>query len=347
MRETLPLNIVNNEHLESLQFVILNYNSSDGLGEWMKQKMLPQINTGKIVYFETFQPEYFHRSLARNLAFSLADGEILCNIDADNYTGEGFADFVYNTFQFNENIFLSTIDTTNKANSDVYGRICCTKTDFQKVGGYDERIEEYGFEDYDLVNRLELSGARKMIISNPIFLKAIQHGDTERLINEKSFRTVYKIYIRCISYMKTEILILFKDGTINMGKLIDCNSILSTKVKYAIHPIEKEYEFTLQEKNWITGKWEFSENGILILFENDTKLRLHDNRKGHLKFERWEYHQILSPDLINQIMLFRSQFINRNIMKENKILEWHSSQNDLQKGIILFKNFDYSSPYQL
>ena len=74
LRETLPQNILKNKDYDHLQFVILDYNSSDGLEEWMAQEMAGFIETGKVVYFRTRDPGLFHRTHCMNLLFDLADG---------------------------------------------------------------------------------------------------------------------------------------------------------------------------------------------------------------------------------------------------------------------------------
>jgi hypothetical protein len=63
------------------------------------------------------------------------------------------------------------------------GRIALRKSDFEAIGGYDERMElGWGFEDDDLIRRGTMAGIKKRII--PIkssFLTAIQHADSDRI----------------------------------------------------------------------------------------------------------------------------------------------------------------------
>ncbi|GAG26081.1 unnamed protein product, partial [marine sediment metagenome] len=59
LKETLPINFKDNESYPDLEFVILDYNSNDNLGEWMKNNMMHHIESGKVSYYRTTEPKYF------------------------------------------------------------------------------------------------------------------------------------------------------------------------------------------------------------------------------------------------------------------------------------------------
>ena len=46
LKKTLPQNIKDNQDYEDCVFVVLNYNSRDGLHEWMLENMAEQIKSG-------------------------------------------------------------------------------------------------------------------------------------------------------------------------------------------------------------------------------------------------------------------------------------------------------------
>jgi len=79
LKETLPMNVADNATTENIEFVILDYNSTDGLEAWMQQKF--DIFCGKVVYFKTTQPTFYNRSHSRNMAFRLASGDVVCNLE--------------------------------------------------------------------------------------------------------------------------------------------------------------------------------------------------------------------------------------------------------------------------
>jgi len=58
---------------------------------------------------------------SRNIAFKLAKGEIVRNIDADTFTGRSFANYVNSVFQEHDRVFLNTHNNSMIKN-DVLGR---------------------------------------------------------------------------------------------------------------------------------------------------------------------------------------------------------------------------------
>src|SRR6187402_1563632 len=88
LSQTLPVNLEANRDFPEVEFVLLDYNSSDGLEDYMQTNYGELIRTGRISFFRTVEHAWFRRSHSRNIAFRLAKGDIVCNIDADNYTGD-------------------------------------------------------------------------------------------------------------------------------------------------------------------------------------------------------------------------------------------------------------------
>jgi hypothetical protein len=86
VQETLPVSLRENDD-QGVNFVLLDYNSSDGLGEYVQKKFPEELRKGKLTYYRHNEAQVFDRSHSRNMALKLADGKIVCNVDADNYTG--------------------------------------------------------------------------------------------------------------------------------------------------------------------------------------------------------------------------------------------------------------------
>jgi hypothetical protein len=68
LKQTLMQNIADNADYEQLEFVVLDYNSKDGMEEWVKQNLAGQIKTGRVVYYKTIEPESWSPSHSKNLA---------------------------------------------------------------------------------------------------------------------------------------------------------------------------------------------------------------------------------------------------------------------------------------
>jgi|JI6StandDraft_1071083.scaffolds.fasta_scaffold02906_13 hypothetical protein len=151
---TLPKNILDNADYPELEFVVLDYNSSDNLGTWIGSEMRHEIESGRLIYARTNEPTVYSMTHSRNMAFRVATGEIVCNVDADNFTGVGFAEKINELAQWRASGVVF-----GKGPRKLRGRLGFWKTDFVNVlGGYDEDIEDYGFDDWDILLRAWASG---------------------------------------------------------------------------------------------------------------------------------------------------------------------------------------------
>jgi len=159
LKETLPLNIEASKSYSNLEFVLLNYNSKDKLEEWVKENMMGHIESGRLVYYKTEDPEYFDMSHAKNIVSKLSSGDIINNLDADNYVFNikkekqefdmSWAHYLNRTAnEFSEKVIFV------KSNRVPHGRMGFYKKEFvELLGGYDENLKGYGYEDYDIVER--------------------------------------------------------------------------------------------------------------------------------------------------------------------------------------------------
>lgn len=218
IKKTLPRNISDNLKYPNIEFILLDYNSNDGLFEWVNLELKEHIDSGVLKIYKTEEPLFFDRSHSRNVVFKLATGDVICNVDADNYIGNGFASFVNNEFSTKKDIYL-VADTKKRLYflRNAFGRFCVRKEDLMKIGGLDEEMKSYGSETVDFYERIELSGKKEIIIKNTNFLKAISHGDEERISNEFFLKSLHNMYIRFINHESSEFIILYKDHKYETG----------------------------------------------------------------------------------------------------------------------------------
>lgn len=221
LRQTLRKNIEDNLSYSELEFIVMDYSSTDGLSDWLKEEMSTYIDKGILTYYRYDNAKYFDRGHSRNMMFKLASGEIICNVDADNYLGENFTFYVNSVFNKENDIFLVP-DTKKKYYyiRDVLGRFCARKGDFLSVRGYDEKMKGYGFEDDDLYNRLEGLGKKEVIIRDMNYLNAIRHENKDRIANEFFTNSLDSLYIHYESSKKSHVILLYKNGTCHKGKVI-------------------------------------------------------------------------------------------------------------------------------
>lgn len=158
LKATLPANIASNADYRNLEFVVLDYGSKDDMYEFMMSDLIrPFLTMGRVRYLRTKRPNHFSMSHSRNIAFLNSKADIVTNVDADNFTGRSFA------------VMLNKLAATcqkkaffSKGKRGLHGRIGMYKSEFQQIGGYDEDLRGYGFDDHSLMIRAMNSGFKMM-----------------------------------------------------------------------------------------------------------------------------------------------------------------------------------------
>jgi glycosyltransferase involved in cell wall biosynthesis len=150
LKQTLPQNIADNIDYPNVEFILLDYNSRDGLGHWVKTNLMEYIERGVLNYFRTEEPEYFDMCHSRNVAFLAASGHVVNNIDADALAKKGFAELINRMAnEIPRKAFFA------KSRQLLRGRMGMFRDEFiDLLSGYNETdIHYYGHDDADLMNR--------------------------------------------------------------------------------------------------------------------------------------------------------------------------------------------------
>ncbi|PTB96542.1 hypothetical protein C9994_06875 [Marivirga lumbricoides] len=178
LRHTMEENIKSNLEYSDVEFVLVNYNSGDGMHEWVRKNLMSYIEQGVLNYYYTSEPQYFHMSKAKNLAHKLAKNEIVCNLDGDNFTGKDFAFYI--NYLFNKHGLDSIFHFKKAPYWGCEGRIVLSKVNFEKLGGYDEDFHPAGHQDHDLIFRGKAMGIDYHTIEIENFLKYLSNSTLEK-----------------------------------------------------------------------------------------------------------------------------------------------------------------------
>ena len=199
LAQTLPQNLLDSADYANAVFVVLDYNDRKGLKEYLLSGSAAAVrsamNEGRVVFYYNPMPARFHMANAKNMAHRLGireGADILVTLDADNYTGPGFAEFIADRFSREANIFLCpdfqalpppghrfNKDNPLRLGRGFAGRLAIRAQDFIKVGGYDESFDTWRGEDIDIIARLDRLGVGKRRIDAE-YLNAIAHGSAVR-----------------------------------------------------------------------------------------------------------------------------------------------------------------------
>lgn len=184
--KTLRKNLDDNAaDLADVDFVLMDLGSNDGLQEWIFEHFAKEINTGALKYFHTSAMEHWNCSAAKNAAHRYADGDIVVNLDCDNYTGLNGGRFVLDLFKT-----LGTKIVIHQGSGipgdGSFGRIAVLKTYFAAIGGYDEAFLPMGYQDTDLIKRLTNWGLFYISRTDAAYNQAVVNSKQDSIKNTGS-----------------------------------------------------------------------------------------------------------------------------------------------------------------
>jgi len=177
LRVTLPINLKLLRGYPRTNIVLLDYNSSDDLGTWIGTRWQSELSVSRLLYYFTSEPQSFLMAHAKNVVHRLANGEFVCNLDADNILTTEFIDESMRELPVgcDDRILVSCTP------GGAYGRTIIPKVVFERLGGYDEEMRYgWGYEDNDFRRRAERSGL-KIVVLSPSCLSYLEHSDDERV----------------------------------------------------------------------------------------------------------------------------------------------------------------------
>jgi Glycosyl transferase family 2 len=158
LKRTLVQNILDNLDYPNVEFVVLNYNSPDSMHEFMTSaEIRPFIRDATVRYLILTSRTYYSFAHSRNVAVLRSTGDLFVNVDADNFTGKGFASFInlLADIQPRKAVFAA-------GKRRIHGRVGMYIDEFKELGGYDESLKGYGFDDQSLLRRALLYGCKLM-----------------------------------------------------------------------------------------------------------------------------------------------------------------------------------------
>jgi hypothetical protein len=163
--------------------VLVNYNSPDHLDDFVRSRHMRDIEAGRLSIYRFTEPGPFRMAHAKNLAHRLAMAEgadALVNVDADNFAGAGFDQYVARQLSEAEgDVFLWAHMKKGEMRRGISGRIAVTSHAFLAAGGYDEVFNTWSPDDKDFNVRLRRLGFEAREI-DAAYLDAINHNDRMR-----------------------------------------------------------------------------------------------------------------------------------------------------------------------
>ncbi|MBN2823918.1 MAG: glycosyltransferase [Campylobacterales bacterium] len=196
LKQSLP-KMVQQSHCE---VIVVDCQCGEGSSQWIEN------NYSNVRIIKDEGHQVFCAACGRNKGASIAQGELLLFIDADQILEGDLGLWIVQNYQ--KGFFYEVGEPRSLS---AWGIIICAKEDFIKIGGYDEAFGLWGGEDIDLVNRLRALGCKKNFFSSH-YINSLEHGDELRAfvnadgvqLNKETLIKIFSTYMQ-IKYDITSI----------------------------------------------------------------------------------------------------------------------------------------------
>ena len=184
VKTTLPKNI-KTSNFPYVRFMLVNYNSQDDLDEWAREELIEHIESGRLLYIHEKTADRFKHAHARNVAVRCCQTEVFCNVDADNFTGWGFVEYLSDVYLEHRNkpVFTAYGGGTGRGSKcgSLFGRISFRVKQLVALGGYNEDLNQWGIEDYDLSMRGGQAGYKRVSYPEAFDINPLPHAQHLRI----------------------------------------------------------------------------------------------------------------------------------------------------------------------
>lgn len=151
----------------SLEVIIYDISSSDGLYHWLEEVGA----LDRVSYYRLDGNRIWHHPWCFNLAMKKGTGDLLIRWSVDNFISGEYLDYVIATHTGS-----GKVCTRGWLGS--HGRIGISRETFYELGGFDEEMIGWGYDDIDFIERAKLLGGREIVFPDK-FNSYIRHPRTD------------------------------------------------------------------------------------------------------------------------------------------------------------------------
>lgn len=185
--QTLPQNLKDNyKDRKNVEFILVDYASTDGLQEWVRDNFQEELKSGYLKYYYTEEMPKWHMPTGKNTPHRLANNKVLVNLDCDNFTGPRGGDYVSRLMW---KYGVDKVVLHMGYGPGLCGRVALSRSNFFKAGGYDEALGAFGQDDMDLLNRAQGLGLSYLLKWKEAYTSVI-HNETGLGITTDDLQTM-------------------------------------------------------------------------------------------------------------------------------------------------------------
>lgn len=162
LKRSLPQNLEDSKSYPNAEFIVLDYNSRDGVEHWIKNNMIDYVRSGRLKFYRCTDSEYFQPNHSRNISFRLATGELVANVDADNIMHKKYLERLNQCATVADQKIMIVAEDFLRPDSGrlkLRGRFACYKKDIELLRGFDEKLDNgFSNDDVNFVFRAMMAG---------------------------------------------------------------------------------------------------------------------------------------------------------------------------------------------
>lgn len=209
LKQTLIRNIEDNSDYKNLEFLVLDYGSTDGLQDWLagNKKVRRYIEEGRLNVYRSASQQHFRPNHSRNLSFRLAKNDIIANVDSDNFTHKRYARRINDCASISDEKLLivpSNFLVKGSSRLKLKGRFALYKKDVERLRGFDEDLDDgFGHDDMNFVFRAMIAGFKIVRYESSFTENRLETTDEERtsLVKNKDHKKMQHVNSK-ITYRK-------------------------------------------------------------------------------------------------------------------------------------------------
>jgi hypothetical protein len=176
IKMTLPFSL---SHDDS-EVLLVDYSCPEHVGDWAERRFSADIRAGRLRVIRVTDRREFHSAHAKNVTHIRGGGLVLVNADADNFIDRAYLDKCRQLFSDPlVQIVHPAPWNSLTATCGMLGRVAIRRQAYRLLGGYDEDLIGWGWDDHDLVARAAGLGFRSERVPHD-YLKVIEHDDALR-----------------------------------------------------------------------------------------------------------------------------------------------------------------------
>lgn len=184
LEKTYLSSIENTNSYEQREFVLLNYSSKDEINSWVDKNLKKLISIGLVNYHVVYNQKYWCAAHAKNICYKKASGDILVNLDADNFLSTNYCEYLIDLFTKNKNIIVASESSDCFGNHGCCGMIACKREHFFSVNGYDESFSVgWGMDDTNFQFRCRMHNNLELFIQDKKYNHCLSHDNNVRTKN--------------------------------------------------------------------------------------------------------------------------------------------------------------------